>query len=55
MLVVAAIFPLGQAFQPRRVVWSAGFALTFVVLAVLLFSDRDSAPIFGHYGEGSSP
>jgi hypothetical protein len=52
MLVVAALFPLGQAFQPRRLVWSAGFALTFVVLAVLLFSDRDAAPIFGHYGEG---
>ncbi len=55
MLVVAAMFPLGQAFQPRRVAWSAGFALTFVLLAVLLFADRDSAPIFGHYGEAPSP
>ena len=54
-LVVAAVFPLGQALRPRRVVWSAGFALTFVVLSVLLFADRDSAPIFGHYGEVSGP
>jgi hypothetical protein len=55
MLVVAALFPLGQALRPRRLVWSAGFALTFVVLAVLLFADRDSAPIFGRYGEVSGP
>jgi hypothetical protein len=54
-LVVAALFPLGQALRPRRLVWSAGFALTFVALAVLLFADRDSAPIFGHYGEVSGP
>ena len=25
-----------------------GFASTFVILAVLLFCDRDTAPIFGH-------
>ncbi|HUF01655.1 MAG TPA: hypothetical protein VMN35_04440 [Gaiellaceae bacterium] len=54
-LVVAAGFPLGQAFRPRRVAWSAGFALTFVVLSVLLFADRDSAPIFGRYGEVLGP
>jgi uncharacterized membrane protein len=54
-LVVAAAFPVGQAFRPRRPVWSAGFALTFVVLAALLFSDRDAAPIFGHFGEGTEP
>lgn len=50
MLVVAALFPLGQALRPRQVVWKTGFALTFVLLAVLLFADRDAAPIFGHYG-----
>jgi hypothetical protein len=49
-LVVAALFPLGQAFRPRQSVWGAGFALTFVVLAVLLYADRDAASIFGHYG-----
>jgi hypothetical protein len=51
-LVVAAIFPIGQALQPRRLAWNAGFALTFVVLAVLLYADRDLAPIFGHFGGG---
>ena len=49
--LVGALFPLGQALRPRRLVWGAGFALTWVVLAVLLFSDRDAAPIFGHFGE----
>lgn len=52
MLVVAALFPLGQAFRPRHPLWRTGFALTFVLLAILLFADRDSAPIFGHFGEG---
>jgi hypothetical protein len=50
-LVTAALFPLGAALRPRRMVWSAGFAFTFIVLAVMLYADRDSAPIFGHlYG-----
>jgi len=52
MLVIAALFPLGQALRPRQVIWRAGFALTFVLLAVLLFADRDAAPIFGRYGLG---
>jgi hypothetical protein len=55
MLVVASLFPLGQALRPRQVVWRAGFALTFVLLAVLLFADRDAAPIFGRYGLGGGP
>jgi hypothetical protein len=51
MLVVAALFPLAQALQPRRGVWRAGFALTWVAVAVLLFADRDLAPIFGHLSD----
>jgi hypothetical protein len=35
------------------VIWRAGFAVTFVLLAVLLFADRDVAPIFGRFGPGS--
>src|SRR5580765_3280824 len=53
-LLVAAIFPLGQTLQPRRLIWSAGFAMTFVVLAVMLFCDRDVAPIFGHLSKFAS-
>jgi hypothetical protein len=57
VLVFGALFPLGQALRPRRQpVWVAGFALTFVAIAVLLFADRDLAPIFGHLSdiEGSA-
>ncbi len=50
-LLVAALFPLGQALRPRQLVWRAGFAMTWVVLAVLLFCDRDVAPIFGHLSD----
>lgn len=46
-LVVATLFPLAHAFRPRRG-WQAGLALTFVAMAVMLFADRDIAPIFGH-------
>jgi hypothetical protein len=48
-LIVASLFPVGQALQPKRLVWSTGFALTWVALAVFLYSDRDAAPIFGHF------
>ena len=51
MLVFASLFPVGQALWPRRLVWRAGFALTFVALAALLYADRDAASIFGHFGE----
>jgi hypothetical protein len=54
MLVVVSLFPLMQAVRPRDVAWRLGFALTFVLLAVLLFADRDAAPIFGRFGLGGS-
>lgn len=47
-LVGTAIFPLGLAFRRRSPVFQTGFALAFVVFAVMLYSDRDVAPIFGH-------
>ena len=47
-LIVGAIFPLVAVFQPRSAVWRSGFALTFVVLGVMLYCDRDVAPVFGH-------
>ena len=50
-LVVAAIFPLLAIFRPRSLVLNSGFALAFVVVAVLLFCDRDVAPIFGHLSQ----
>lgn len=56
-LLVAALFPLGAALRPRRAVWAYGFALTWVALAVMLFADRDLAPIFGHLSDlaGGTP
>jgi hypothetical protein len=46
--LAVAIFPLGKALRPRALRWNAGFALGFVLIAVLLYCDRDAAPIFGH-------
>jgi hypothetical protein len=46
--LLTAIFPLGMMFWPRSRWFRSAFALTFVVLATMLYSDRDVAPIFGH-------
>jgi hypothetical protein len=46
--LVGAIFPLVAILRPRSRVWSSGLALTLVVIAVFLYSDRDVGPIFGH-------
>jgi hypothetical protein len=48
LLVIGAIFPLGKTFLPRSWVYSGGYAVTLIVFAVLLFTARDVAPIFGH-------
>jgi hypothetical protein len=50
-MVVAALFPLGAALRPRKPIWAFGFAATWVAIAVMLFADRDVAPIFGHLSE----
>jgi hypothetical protein len=50
-MVIGAVFPLVQAFRPRSVAAATGFATVFLVTAVMLFSDRDVAPIFGHLSE----
>jgi len=50
-MVVAVVFPLGAAFRPRWPVWAYGFAATWLAVAVMLFTDRDLAPIFGHLSD----
>lgn len=50
-LIACVVFPIGIAFRPQRGIWQAGFALTFVAVAVLLYADRDLAPIFGHLSD----
>jgi hypothetical protein len=47
-VLATALFPLGQALRPRAFVWRAGFAMSWITIAVLLYCDRDVAPIFGH-------
>jgi len=46
--LIAAVFPLGVALRPRSPFFRSAFALTFVVLAAMLYCDRDVAPVFGH-------
>ena len=46
-LIVASVIALARV--PRRsTAAQAGFALAYVVVAIFLFADRDTAPIFGH-------
>jgi hypothetical protein len=47
-LLVGSVFPLVRSVRPRSNFAAAGFALTFVVIAVMLYCDRDVAPVFGH-------
>jgi hypothetical protein len=54
-LLVAAVFPLVRSVRPRSHVAAAGFALTFVVIAVFLYCDRDVAPVFGHLSPLAGP
>jgi len=48
ILIVGAIFPAAATFWPRSRFANTGYALTFVAIAVVLFTARDIAPIFGH-------
>ena len=48
-IVIGAVFPLLQVFRPRSVVAAAGFAATVIAVSVMLYSDRDVAPVFGHF------
>lgn len=46
--LVGALVPLALTFRPQSAVLRGAFALTIVVVSVMLFTDRDVAPIFGH-------
>jgi hypothetical protein len=48
LLLVTTLIAVARAMRPRSVAIGSAFALVFVVIAVLLYSDRDVAPIFGH-------
>jgi hypothetical protein len=55
ILITGALFPLARTFRPRSFVLSAGFALVFLVVSVLLYSHRDVADIFGHLSPAAGP
>jgi hypothetical protein len=48
VLVTTTVIPFARVFRPRSVALGSAFALVFVTIAVLLYADRDVAPIFGH-------
>ena len=54
-LVGAALFPLALVFRPRSAVLKAAFALSVIALSVMLFADRDLAPVFGHLSPLAGP
>jgi hypothetical protein len=47
-LILGAIPALLLVFKPRSRALHAGVALMAIVLALVLFTDRDVAPVFGH-------
>lgn len=47
-LVIGATIPLARCLRPRSASLGSAYALTFVVIAVMLYCDRDLAPVFGH-------
>jgi peptidoglycan/LPS O-acetylase OafA/YrhL len=53
--LLGALIPLALAFRPRSAVFQASFALVIVVVSVMLFSDRDVAPVFGHLSPLAGP
>ena len=44
-VIVGALFPLLATFLPRRARLEVGFALTVLVLAVIIFTTRDVGPV----------
>jgi len=47
-LYIGTLVTLGRIVRPRSPVLNTGFAVMFLFIAVVLFCDRNVAPIFGH-------
>jgi hypothetical protein len=54
-MILASVFPLGAVFRPRSWVFQSGLGLTLVVVAVMLYCDRDVAAVFGHLSPLAGP
>ena len=48
LLIGASLILLARAFRPGSLALRGGFAIAVVALSLLLFADRDVAPVFGH-------
>ena len=46
--LVSALVPLALVWRPHSVVLRSSFAAVVVAVSVMLFCDRDVAPVFGH-------
>ena len=46
--LLGALVPLALVWKPNSAILRASFALTIVAISVMLYSDRDLAPVFGH-------
>ena len=47
-VLVGAAFPLARAVRPRSAAALGGLAATMLLVSVLLYCDRDLAPVWGH-------
>ena len=53
--LLGAAIPLALVWRPRSAALQSCFALTIVAVSVMLFADRDVAPIFGHLSPLAGP
>ena len=54
-LITAALVPLALVARPRSTGLKSVFGLFVLALAVMLFCDRDVAPVFGHLSPLAGP
>jgi hypothetical protein len=54
-LIAASLIPLALVFQPRSSALKSGFGIFVLAIAVMLFCDRDVAPVFGHLSPLAGP
>lgn len=47
-LIAGSLLVLAYVLRPRSPALGAGFAMLVIAIAVMLYADRDLAPIFGH-------
>lgn len=50
-LIAGSVFPFARAYRPDAAGLRLGYGATMAAVAVLLYSHRDVAPIFGHLSE----